>query len=833
MSRMGWERIEELEEQENEDIGIRGRLYFLRIVMVLILSGLLFRVYYLQQTKGEDLLAQAQDNQLAVLTTDAPRGVMFDRNGKPIAINLPSYNVTITPAFLPDDAAERQAVFQRLSVLTGVPVTNTVRQQELIAQASPELVNAYSRLAQIYGADVQDTLDQAGLVEQLPQSIEGIWRENSFAQYIPAVITANVPVTLAYTIEQESIFLPGVRVLQKPLRDYPSGELTSHIIGFMGPIPNQGWIEELGYERDDRVGWSGLESSMEIELAGVKGHRQIVQDGTGREVRQVGQAVEPQAGLNMHMTLDLDLQRKASEILAQYMEQDRRTVRVDEITGKRSYPEIEQAVVVALNPKTGEVLAMVNYPTFDNNRFSSEVPVDYYLGLARSDYTPLVNHAISGTYPPGSTFKLVPAAGAMQEGLISPSRLIQDPGQIVIKNRFAPNDPGRSQTFVCWKRDGHGLMNMVLGIANSCDVYFYKITGGFDQDGEYVEGLTVDGIAKYGHQFGFGRVQGIELPLEAKGNLPPNKDWKAQVYGEPWSTGDDYNLGIGQGFMTATPLQVAQMTAVIANGGFLYRPRVIHHMTDEDGNVVLVNADSQIVARAHQGPDGKTIMTDAAGNPLNDPTLNVEFDANGDVIFQPEVIDSLDVNREYIDVIAEGMHEVNKLEVSEESRKYGTGATYVDWLDPFGILTAGKTGTSEYCDNIAIKRGWCRFEKMAIQPTHAFYVGYAPYDDPEIVVAVFIFNGGEGSQWAAPVACHVMAAYFGVGQYAEGQTATEWEQETRAQSACRTFIQDENRFFVPIVEPTEFAPEPDPFAEPTAVPSTAVPTPPEQPVPQP
>jgi penicillin-binding protein 2 len=825
---MGWERIEEIEEHENEDVGIRGRLYFLRIMMLLILGLLLARIYWLQQTKGPELQAQAQENQIAILTTDAPRGVMFDRNGEPLAINLPSYNVTITPAFLPDDDNERQAVFERLSLLTGVPVTNTVQQERLIESASPELVNTYTRLAQIYGADVEDTLDQAGIVEQLPDSIEGIWQANSFAQYLPAVITSNIPVTLAYTIEQESIFLPGVRVIQQPLREYPSGELTSHLIGFMGPIPNQGWIDELGYERDDRVGWSGLESSMEIELAGTKGQRQIEQNWTGREVRQIGSEEKPEAGLNLYLTLDLELQRQATEILAQYMEEDRRTVRVDEITGERTFPEIEQAVVIALNPQTGEILAMVNFPEYDNNRFTSEVPVDYYLGLARNDYTPLVNHAISGTYPPGSTFKLVPAAGAMQEGLISPSRLLKAPGQIEIPNRFAPNDPGRAQTFVCWKRDGHGLMNMVLGIANSCDIYFYKISGGFDQDGEYVEGLTVNGIAKYGKQFGFGQVQGIELPLEAPGNLPPNRDWKAQVYGEPWSTGDDYNLGIGQGFMTSTPLQVVQMGAVIANGGFLYRPSIIHHMTDEDGNVVIVDDDGRIIARAHQGAEGETILTDADGNPLDDPTINVEFDENGEVIFQPEVINSLAVSREYIDIVAEGMRRVTM--VDEEGEPIGTGSVYVDWLDGFGIATAGKSGTSEYCDNIAIERGWCRFDKTAIQPTHAWFVGYAPYEEPEIAVVAFIFNGGEGSQWAGPVVCNVMAAYFGVGQYADGLTLTEWEAATRSEDrVCNTFIQASNRFFVPIVEPTEFAPEPEELVDPLLAPAaTAVPVPPEE-----
>ena len=290
-------------------------------------------------------------------------------------------------------------------------------------------------------------------------------------------------------MSKKVFFLPGVRVLPRPLRYYPTGEYTSHIIGFMGPIPNENWIDVLGYERDDRVGWSGLESSMELELSGTKGSRTIEQDWTGREVRQVGTAQEPVAGLNIHTTLDIDLQDNAFKILEQFMEANRNTPRTDEITGERTLPEIEQAVVVALNPKTGEVLAMVNFPTFDNNRFQTEVPVDYYLGLARNDYTPLVNHAISGTYPPGSTFKLVPASGALQEGIISPERLLTAPGQIEIPNRFAPNDPGRAQTFVCWKRDGHGLMDMRQGISNSCDIYFYKISGGFDQDGEFVEGL--------------------------------------------------------------------------------------------------------------------------------------------------------------------------------------------------------------------------------------------------------------------------------------------------------------------------------------------------------
>ena len=710
MSRIGWERLEETEVPES-DTGVRGRLLFLRSLFIIVIVLLLVRVFWIQRNQGEEFQTLAEDNQLARLTIDAPRGVIVDRNGQAMAVNEPSFNVTITPAFLPDDPAEREAIYSRLSFLTGVPVTNTLQQRGILAQADPSLVSTYSKLAELYDAPVDQTLDATGIVPDLPDSIEEIIDRFSFAPYLPATIKSNIPITLAYTIEQESIFLPGVRVIEEPIRRYPSGEFTSHLVGYMGPLPNENWLN-LGYERDDRVGWSGLESSMEIELSGRKGERQIEEDWTGRELRQIGPTVEPIPGQNLHLTLDLDLQQEAFNILNEVMERRRQTV--DPFT--REPVEVEQGVVVALNPNTGEILAMVNIPTFDNNRFSTEVPVDYYLGLERNDYTPLVNHAISGQYPPGSTFKLVPASGALQEGVVSPNRLLLGPGEITIPNRFAPNDPGRAQTFVCWFREGHEFMNMFTGISNSCDVYFYKISGGFNQDGEVVEGLGVDRLNRYADQFGFGRVQGIELPLEAPGNNP-SQAWKRQTHGEPWSTGDDYNMGIGQGFVTSTPLQVAQMAAVVANGGFLYRPTIIHHITDEEGSIVQP--------------------------------------------FEPEVLNSVDVDRQWLDVVAEGMRMVNA--------EGGTGATYIDWLDDFGITTAGKTGTSEYCDNIAIERRWCK--EGEILPTHSWYVGYAPYENPEIVVVAFIFNGGEGSRFAAPVVRDVMAAYFGVDQYAPADEA--------------------------------------------------------------
>jgi penicillin-binding protein 2 len=784
MSRMGWDRVEDQEELDKEDFGLRGRLFFFRVVVIAILGVLLYRVYWIQQTEGSNLGALAQENQFAILRSKAPRGVIFDRDGDPLAINIPSFNVTITPTFLPDDPNELMAIYERVSLLTGVPVTNTTEQQELIQAANPELVETYTRLARIYGVSGQQTLDLAGVVPQLPDSISEIMRINRPLQYIPAVITSGIPITQAYTIEQESIFLPGVRVIPEPLRYYPTADYTASIVGFMGPLPNENWLNlGLGYQRDDRVGWAGLESSMELELAGTKGERQIEVDWTGRELRQIGLAVAPTAGLNLHLTLDIDLQIIATEILRQAMELRERVPSRDQITGEESLLEVQQGAVVALNPQTGEILALASLPNFDNNLFQTSVPVDYYLGQARNEYQPFVNHAVSSIYPPGSVFKIVPGAGALQEGIVTASRLLLGPGEITIANRFAPNDPGRAQTFVCWLRTGHGLMNAITGMANSCDIYYYKITGGFDQDGEFVEGLGIERLTRYASQFGFGRVQGIELPLEAAGDLPPDRGWKARVYGEPWSTGDDYNIGIGQGFLTSSPMQVAQMAAAVANGGFLYRPTLVHHMTDSDGNVVFVDDNAQIVARARLGGDGRTILTDAAGEPLDNPAFNVRFDANGEYIFQPEVLNAVDVDREHLEVIAEGMRLVNVLVDQDE---FYTGATYVDWLDPFGVTTAGKTGTAEFCDNIAIEKGWCSYDDIVnrvILPTHSWYVGYAPFDDPQIVVAAFLYHGGEGSQWAAPVACNVIAAYFGLAQYAQftGDPDAEFTQfDTRA-----------------------------------------------------
>ncbi len=785
MSQIGWEVPEDRAEQKSyeDETELRGRLFFLRLAVVSVLGFLLTYVVWIQQTQGDVLTDEAQANRFAIQTSNAARGVIFDSEGRPLAENIPRFNVTIIPANLPDDDNDRQAVFERLSLLTGVPVTNTVQQQALVEAADSAEVAEAERLADLYGARRQETLDLAEIVEDLPDSIEEIVDTFSFLPFSPAVITSGVPITLARVIDQETVFMPGVDVVPEPIRNYPNGGYTSHIIGFMGPLPDQSY-RERGYAPDDRVGLFGLESSMESFLKGEKGQRQIEVDAIGQELRQVGSVTEPTAGYNLHLTIDARLQQQTHLILEDWMERKRNS------PSFLKYPEVEQGVVVAMNPKNGEILALVNVPTFDNNRFATEIDVQYYLQLARNDYQPLLNNAIAGQYPPGSVFKLVTGAGALQEGIVTPNRRLNTPGEILIQNRFAPNDPGRSQRFVCWiwnsffyneegelERGEHGALNMYRAVAESCDIYFYKVTGGFSQDGEFVDALDIDRLGPYAREFGFGDTQGIELPAEAPG-LIPSREWLSTNLALQWATGDNYNASIGQGYVTTTPLQIAQMAAVVANGGFLYQPTIIDHFSDAENNVVVFDDNDRAIV-AKPGADGIPILSDTSGNPIDPATVDVtiNFDEEGNYIRPPEILNTVSVDRDNLQVIAEGMRQAND-EGGTAGRIGRTiagedGPELSPWLDSYGIETAGKTGTAEYCDNIAQRRGWCAQTADQLQPTHAWYVGYAPYDDPEIVVAAFIFNGGEGSAWAGPIAYQVMQAYFDIDSFGVGEPTLE------------------------------------------------------------
>jgi penicillin-binding protein 2 len=305
----------------------------------------------------------------------------------------------------------------------------------------------------------------------------------------------------------------------------------------------------------------------------------------------------------------------------------------------------------------------------------------------------LINHAISGQYPPGSTFKIIPAAGALEEGVINVNTQVRCQGQMLVPNQFFPNDPDKAQAFVCWNRWGHGSLNVIEGIAQSCDIFFYNVGGGFED----FRGLGMDKLGEYARAFGVGEPTGIALPGESPG-LVPDDQWKRINYGEQWVTGDTYNAVIGQGFVLVTPLQLLNATVAIANGGTLYRPQLVQQLLDSEGNVV------------------------------------------GDLA--PDVIRQIPVSEYNIELVREGMraavtrgtaHRINLAEVE----------------------VAGKTGTAEYPGPR---------DEEGILPTHAWFTTFAPYDEPEIAMVVFVSGGHEGAKVAVPIAARIMRAYFGLEQ---------------------------------------------------------------------
>jgi penicillin-binding protein 2 len=487
--------------------------------------------------------------------------------------------------------------------------------------------------------------------------------------------------------------LPGVSVEEAPVREYPAGPTLAHILGFTGSIPSAELADytRRGYAIYDIVGRSGLEATYENMLRGAKGEKMIEVDAAGRELRVVGQPAPPLAGDSLVLALDLDFQRQVEDILQAALES----------LGART------GAVVAIDPRNGAVKALVSLPTFDNNMFSTGASPGEFAALLEDSDRPLLNRSISGLYPPGSTFKMITAAAALQEGVVDPGTRIVCPGMIVIPNQY---DPAVTYPFVCWNRGGHGAVNTVEAIAQSCDVYFYEVSGGYHEYGANQPGLGSERLGHYARLFGLGEPTGIELLGEATGRVP-SPDWLSDTKGMVWTTGRTYQMGIGQSDTLVTPLQLASVTAAVANGGHLLEPHLVDKVVDPNGAVV-------------ERPGGE--------------------------------IRTLPVDPSYLAVVREGMR---------GAVTHGTALASWSKL-PTEIAVAGKTGTAEFCDPVVTNHGvFCRYTKDGNLLTHAWFVAFAPYDDPEIALAVFIDGSGldhviEGSQVAAPVAADVLRAYF-------------------------------------------------------------------------
>ncbi len=659
-------------------------IYGLLGVIVIIY---VIRLFSLQIINGDDYLAQAEENRLSNVSVSTARGNIYDRNGVVLAGNVPSYDVVITPAYLPTDTGTTENIFRELSVLIDIPVTNGVFNDTTVKYFTP-------------------CQTEFGIKE-----IVTIGDTNE--PYSPVKIKCNVDEATAMTIMEKTNDWEGVGIEITPVRQYPTSNLTSEVIGFLGPITaeDEEYYTNRGFVAGrDKIGFAGIERQLNDLLMGKNGLRVIEVDNSGKEMRDVEVPVEAVPGDNVVLTIDSRLQSAA------------RTALISEINFWNSYLNrilSQNGVVIAMNPKTGEILAMVSYPNYENNRLERIIPAYYYNQLVNDPLKPMLNYAISAEQPPGSVYKIAAAIGALNEGVVTPEQQLECPGTISVLQKYSPNDPGTLRLYYSYDRAGHGICDFLKGFKLSDDVYFYKIGGGFNDEVPGV-GLGAYRLAEYSRALGFDRLTGIELPGEISG-LIPDPTWKRIYRAENWSTGDTYITTIGQGYVLATPLQVLQSFAILANDGKYMQPTIIKEITDAQGNVIK--------------PFEPTLVWDIT----KDPLINVLDENNkptGEkIVVQPWVVEKTQ----------EGMRAVVVDGTAEE---------------PFTdeeIPSAGKTGTAEYCDDVAQAKGLCMPENW---PTHSWYVGYAPYDDPEIVVVAFVYNGGEGASVAAPIVAKVLEAYF-------------------------------------------------------------------------
>jgi len=740
------------------------RAVFFQGLMFAVFLIFAIRMYDLQVVRYDDAKAAADDNRLTTQGIAATRGIIYDRNNTLLANNAAAYLVEITPAELPSNIQERYAIYNRISALTGVPSTESNEIRDGIRIRS---------------------------IERIVNEVEGI------EPYRPVAVAADIDRTAAIRLLEERVSLPGVNVSTVGVREYPTGALTSHIIGYLGPVgADEGErLRQLGFDpKFERVGYAGIEAYMEDVLAGERGSITREVDVVGQIQREL-QVTPSSAGQNLRLTLDVELQEAAQAALKMQLD-TLNAISLTAGTGVQS----ERGVVIAINPSTGEILAMVSYPSYDNQRFARGIDGEYYLQILNDPLTPLVNKAISSLFPPGSGWKLITAAAALQENVIEPLTTLFDPGQLIVENRYAPNDLARAQRFVCWNRNGHQSVNVIGAISNSCNVYFYQIGGGNPAVSESrlrKGGLGINNLVRYAQAIGIGSELGVELVGELAGRMP-DPDWKRRVYGENWSTGDTYNAAFGQGYINITPLQfVFSVQALIT--GTLYQPTLVREILDEAGNPV--RPFTPIVAR--------TVSLDDIA-----PNDTITLLLQEDMIIKGENSLACTCEQENsircADPVAYAAQyrsqvDIDPAEFTEDIREYKVHVPYgypfngsicsplrfdSDYTPPFyseenlswvrrgmreAVVTgtaksagldyvplAGKTGTAEYCDNIAFALGQC---EVGNWPDHAWFTVYGPYDEtgatpPEILVTAFVYNGGEGSRNALPVAVATVEAYF-------------------------------------------------------------------------
>jgi len=478
----------------------------------------------------------------------------------------------------------------------------------------------------------------------------------------------SLPIRTRLTEEEVARFavnryrFPGFEIKARLFRSYPQGEVASHAIGYIGRI-NEADVKRIetanlttNYKGTDHIGKLGIEGAYERELHGVTGSERVEIDAGGRAIRALSRS-EPLSGNNLVVTLDLELQKVAEAAFQDY-----------------------RGALVALDPKTGEVLALVSKPGFDPNLFVDGIDPQNWDALNNSPARPLNNRALRGQYPPGSTIKPFMALAALEYRKRTPEFAIADPGFYSL--------PGVAHRYRDWKKEGHGMVNLHRSLVISCDTYYYQLA----------VDLGIDAIHDYLTKFGLGAKTGIDIEGELAG-LAPSQQWKLGRFRQKWYTGDTVSIGIGQGYMLATPIQLAAMTATLANGGTPVHPRLLK---------AVQNA--------------KTLETT--------PIESTRAEA---VAIKPE----------HLELVRSAMVGVTS-----------PGGTAVKAGLNAGYTIAGKTGTAQV---IGMKQDQ-KYDASKLREEHrdhALFIAFAPAEDPKLAMALLVENGGSGSGTAAPIAREV------------------------------------------------------------------------------
>ncbi len=480
-----------------------SRFLVFALVGVIGLSGLTARLFYMQIVSGGQFAALAQANRSVLQAIPSTRGLIYDRSGATLVTNVPTFAVKIRPDDLPEE--RRDEVVGRLSALLAVPVSE---------------INA---------------------------AIDG----NPGSRFDLVRVASDVPRETANLIAEAGFELPGVEVAVEARRQYATGPLMSQILGYTGPVSESQLetLKDAGYLPDDLIGKTGLESYYEEELRGVYGIETVEKDASGRKLQVLDTVSEAKAGNSLRLTIDTKEQKLAQKALLWGMKE----------------AGLKRGVVVVMNPQTGEILAMVSLPTYDNNAFARGISNKAYAKLLANKDKPLLNHAVSAHYPPGSTYKLVTGTGALSDRKITPSTRVQTRPYLELG----------STKFWDWNRRGFGPCNIDCGFGHSSDTFFFQLAGM----------LGIDRLGHWARQFGFGAPTGVDLPGEVSGIVPTN-DWKLEALGEPIFPGETYQAGIGQGYDVVTPIQLINAYAALANGGKLYQPQIVREVIGPDGKVV-------------------------------------------------------------------------------------------------------------------------------------------------------------------------------------------------------------------------------------------------------